>query len=44
MVGWYILGGILLLLVVVWLLRVGVDVRFGDELRVAVKIGPAKTI
>ena len=42
MVGWYILGGILLLLVVVWLLRVGVDVRFGDELRVAVKIGPAK--
>ena len=25
-----------------WLLRVGVDVRFGDELRVAVKIGPAK--
>ena len=25
MVGWYILGGILLLLVVVWLLRVGVD-------------------
>ena len=42
MVGWHILGGILLLLVVVWLLRVGVDVRFGDELRVAVKIGPAK--
>ena len=42
MIGWYILGGILLLLVVVWLLRVGVDIRFGDELRVAVKIGPAK--
>ena len=42
MIGWYILGGILLLLAVVWLLRVGVDVCFGDELCVAVKIGPAK--
>ena len=42
MIGWYILGGILLLLAVVWLLRIGVDVCFGDELCVAVKIGPAK--
>lgn len=42
MVGWYILGGILLLLAAVWLLRVGVDIRFGDELCVAVKVGPGK--
>lgn len=41
MVGWYILGGILLLLVIVWLLRVGVEVSFGQTLCVALKIGPA---
>ena len=33
---------VLLLLAAVWLLRVGVDIRFGDELCVAVKIGPGK--
>lgn len=42
MIGWYILGGIVLLLVAVWLLRVGVDIRFGDALCVTAKIGPVK--
>ena len=42
MVGWYILGGILLLLVIIWLLRVGVQIAFGQELRVTAKIGPVK--
>lgn len=44
MIGWYILGGIVLLLVIVWLLRVGVDVRFGGELQVTAKIGPVKLV
>ena len=42
MIGWYILGGIVLLLVIVWLLRVSVEIVFGQELRVTVKIGPKK--
>ena len=42
MIGWYILGGIVLLLAVVWLLCVGVEVRFGEALRVLAKIGPVK--
>ena len=42
MIGWYILGGIVLLLLAIWLLRVGVEIAFGQELRVAVKIGPKK--
>lgn len=42
MVGWYILGGIVLLLLIIWLLRVGVEIVFGQELRVTVKLGPVK--
>ena len=42
MIGWYILGGIVLLLVIIWLLRVGVDIRFGQELQVTAKVGPVK--
>ena len=42
MIGWYILGGIVLLLLAVWLLRVSVEIVFGQELRVTAKIGPKK--
>lgn len=42
MIGWYILGGIVLLLLAIWLLRVGVEIAFGQELRVTAKIGPKK--
>ena len=44
MIGWYILGGIVLLLLIIWLLRVGVEIAFGQELRVTVKIGPKKLV
>ena len=42
MIGWYILGGIVLLLLAIWLLRVSVEIAFGQELRVTAKIGPKK--
>ena len=42
MIGWYILGGIVLLLLVIWLLRVSVEIVFGQELRVTAQIGPKK--
>ena len=42
MVGWCILGGIVLLLLAVWLLRLRVEIVFGQELRVTAKIGPKK--
>ena len=42
MVGWYILGGIFLLLLIVWLLRVSVQIAFGQELHVMLQIGPKK--
>ena len=42
MVGWCILGGIVLLLLAVWLLRLHVEIVFGQELRVTAKIGPKK--
>lgn len=42
MVGWYILLGVLALLLAVWLLRVGVQIAFGQELRVTLVIGPKK--
>ncbi len=42
MVGWCILGGILLLFAVVWLLRVSVELSFGQELRAVAHIGPKK--
>ena len=42
MIGWYILGGAILLLLIVWLLRVGVEVHFGDALQVTAKVGPIK--
>ena len=32
------------LLVVIWLLRVGVDIRFGEALQVDAKIGPVKLV
>ena len=44
MVGWYILGGILVLFLAVWLLRVGAEIAFGQELRVALLIGPKKIV
>ena len=44
MVGWYILGTIIVLLTVIWLLRVGVDIRFGEALRIDAKIGPVKLV
>ena len=44
MIGWYILGGIVLLLLIIWLLPVGVEIAFGQELRVTVKIGPKKLV
>ena len=42
MVFLYILGGILLLLAILCLLRVHVQLSFGQELRVVVQIGPKK--
>ena len=42
MIGWYILGGIVLLLLVIWLLRVSVEIVFGQELHLTVQIGPKK--
>ena len=42
MVFWYILGGILLLFVILWLLWVRVEISFGQELRVVAQIGPKK--
>ena len=42
MIGWYILGGIVLLMLAIWLLRVSVEIAFGQELRVTAKIGPKK--
>ena len=42
MVGWYILGGMLLLLVGIWMLRVRAEIAFGRELCVMVQIGPKK--
>lgn len=40
MVGWIILGVIVVLMIVLLCLRVGVTIRFGDELRVTARIGP----
>lgn len=40
MVGWIILGVIVVLVIVLLCLRVGVTIRFGDELRVTARIGP----
>lgn len=44
MVGWYILGGVLVLLVAIWLLRVGAEIAFGEQLRVTLVIGPKKLV
>lgn len=44
MVGWYILLGVLALLLAIWLLRVSVQVAFGQELRVTLVIGPKKLV
>ena len=40
MVGWIILGVIVVLVIVLLCLRVGVTIRFGDELHVTAHIGP----
>lgn len=42
MVGWCILGGVLLLLLAVWLLRVSAEIAFGQDVRVTAWIGPKK--
>ncbi len=42
MVGWYILGSLLLLLTILWLLRVRVEIVFGQELHIVAQIGPKK--
>lgn len=44
MVGWYILLGVLALLLAIWLLRVGVQVAFGQELRLTLVVGPKKIV
>lgn len=44
MIGWWILGGIVLLLLAVWLLRVRVEIAFGQELRLTAQIGPKKLL
>lgn len=42
MIGWYILGGLIVLIIGVNRLRVGVHIRFGPELRVWAILGPKK--
>ena len=44
MIALWILGIVLVLLAAVLLLRVGVQVAFGQELRVTAKIGPAAIV
>lgn len=44
MVGWFILGGIVLLILIVWLLPVAAEITFGQELRVTVGIGPVTKV
>ena len=38
----WIIGGILLLLVLLSLVRVGAVLSFGEELRIRLRLGPAK--
>ena len=42
MVALWIIGGILLLLILLLLLRVGVHLRFGEQLELTVIAGPAR--
>ena len=42
MVFWWILGGIVVLLLLILLLRVGVNITFGETLRIVAKVGPVK--